>query len=45
MPEMSAAQVTAEVLKAMPDYDLIILNFANPDMVGHTGVVTAGSRP
>jgi len=43
-PEMSAAEVTAEVLKAMPDYDLIILNFANPDMVGHTGVVSAGIK-
>ena len=43
-PEMSAAGVTAEVLKALPNYDLIILNFANPDMVGHTGVVKAGIK-
>ena len=28
----------------MADYDLIILNFANPDMVGHTGVVEAGIK-
>ena len=28
----------------MKDYDLIILNFANPDMVGHTGVVEAGIK-
>jgi 2,3-bisphosphoglycerate-independent phosphoglycerate mutase len=28
----------------MGDYDLIILNFANPDMVGHTGVVEAGIK-
>jgi 2,3-bisphosphoglycerate-independent phosphoglycerate mutase len=28
----------------MEDYDLIILNFANPDMVGHTGVVEAGIK-
>ena len=26
------------------NYDLIILNFANPDMVGHTGVVAAGIK-
>jgi 2,3-bisphosphoglycerate-independent phosphoglycerate mutase len=43
-PEMSALQVTEEVLSSMPDYDLIILNFANPDMVGHTGVVEAGIK-
>jgi 2,3-bisphosphoglycerate-independent phosphoglycerate mutase len=41
---MSAHEVTAEVLARMKDYDLIILNFANPDMVGHTGVVEAGIK-
>ncbi len=41
-PEMSAAEVTAEVVSRLKNYDLIILNFANPDMVGHTGVVQAG---
>jgi 2,3-bisphosphoglycerate-independent phosphoglycerate mutase len=41
-PEMSAREVTAEVLARVGKYDLIILNFANPDMVGHTGVVAAG---
>jgi 2,3-bisphosphoglycerate-independent phosphoglycerate mutase len=41
-PTMSAAQVTEEVLSRLDRYDLIILNFANPDMVGHTGVVEAG---
>jgi 2,3-bisphosphoglycerate-independent phosphoglycerate mutase len=41
-PEMSAPGVTDEVLGRMANYDLIILNFANPDMVGHTGVVSAG---
>ncbi len=41
-PEMSAPEVCKEVLQALPNYDLIILNFANPDMVGHTGVVAAG---
>ena len=40
-PEMSAREVTDEVLARMADYDLIILNFANPDMVGHTGNIKA----
>ncbi len=43
-PEMSAVQVTNEMLSRLPEYDLIILNYANPDMVGHTGVVEAGVR-
>lgn len=42
-PEMSAMEVKDEVLNrlSMDKYDLIILNFANPDMVGHTGIVSA----
>lgn len=42
-PEMSAHQVTDEVLKQIQRdiYDVIILNFANADMVGHTGVIPA----
>jgi 2,3-bisphosphoglycerate-independent phosphoglycerate mutase len=43
-PEMSAREVTGEVLARMANYDLIILNFANPDMVGHTGVLDAGIK-
>ena len=43
-PEMSAPEVTAKVVEALPNYDLVILNFANPDMVGHTGVVKAGIK-
>ena len=43
-PEMSAFEVTDEVLALMANYDLIVLNFANPDMVGHTGVVKAGIK-
>ena len=43
-PEMSAPEVTDEVIARIADYDLIILNFANPDMVGHTGVVEAGVK-
>src|SRR5438046_809663 len=43
-PEMSAVQVTDEVCARMANYHLIILNFANPDMFGHTGVVEAGIK-
>jgi 2,3-bisphosphoglycerate-independent phosphoglycerate mutase len=43
-PEMSAFEVTDELLKRIDKFDLIILNFANPDMVGHTGVVEAGIK-
>jgi 2,3-bisphosphoglycerate-independent phosphoglycerate mutase len=43
-PEMSAPEVMKTVVEALPDYDLVILNFANPDMVGHTGVVEAGVK-
>ena len=38
-PEMSAGEVTESVLEHLPDNDLVILNYANPDMVGHTGVL------
>ncbi|HLX62559.1 MAG TPA: 2,3-bisphosphoglycerate-independent phosphoglycerate mutase [Planctomycetota bacterium] len=42
-PEMSAPELTAKALDAIRSkkYDLIILNFANGDMVGHTGVESA----
>jgi 2,3-bisphosphoglycerate-independent phosphoglycerate mutase len=43
-PEMSALEVTDEVLSRLSRYDLIILNFANPDMVGHSGIVAAGVK-
>ena len=37
-PEMSIVDVTKQVLKCIDkDYDFILVNFANPDMVGHTG--------
>jgi 2,3-bisphosphoglycerate-independent phosphoglycerate mutase len=38
-PEMSAAEITAEAVKAMASdrFGAIVLNFANADMVGHTG--------
>ncbi len=43
-PEMSAAEVTATVVESLPNYDLVILNYANPDMVGHTGVPEAAVK-
>ncbi len=45
-PEMSAYLVTEELLKRLDSgiYDMIILNYANPDMVGHTGVFEAAKK-
>ena len=45
-PEMSAPEVTEKVLEAMNSkkYDAIILNYANPDMVGHTGNLDAAIK-
>ena len=47
-PQMSAVEVTGKLLDALAEgeasgtpYDLVILNFANGDMVGHTGVMAA----
>jgi 2,3-bisphosphoglycerate-independent phosphoglycerate mutase len=40
-PEMSALAVTDTLLAKLPEYDIVILNYANPDMVGHTGVLSA----
>jgi len=45
-PEMSAIEVKDELVKAIKskEYDLIIINFANPDMVGHTGIEEAAIK-
>ena len=45
-PEMCANQVTSKVIEAINKdiYDMIILNFANADMVGHTGVMDAAIK-
>ena len=42
-PEMSAPELTDKAVAAIDSakYDLIVLNFANPDMVGHTGSLPA----
>lgn len=45
-PEMSAEEVTQALLAELgkDKFDVIILNFANPDMVGHTGVLAAAIK-
>ncbi|MBJ6751722.1 2,3-bisphosphoglycerate-independent phosphoglycerate mutase [Geomonas anaerohicana] len=45
-PEMSAYLVTEELMKRLDEdkYDVIILNFANADMVGHTGIFSAAVK-
>ena len=45
-PEMSACEVTEKVLAAIDEdkYAFILLNFTNPDMVGHTGVFDAAVK-
>ena len=45
-PEMSAPELTDKAVEAIDSgkYDLIVLNFANPDMVGHTGSLPAAIK-
>jgi 2,3-bisphosphoglycerate-independent phosphoglycerate mutase len=45
-PEMSAYEITETVLSKLREkiYDFFLINFANPDMVGHTGVLKAGIK-
>jgi 2,3-bisphosphoglycerate-independent phosphoglycerate mutase len=45
-PEMSAPELTDKAVAAIESgkYDLIVLNYANPDMVGHTGVLAAAIK-
>ena len=45
-PEMSAPELTDRAVEAIDSqkYDLIVMNFANPDMVGHTGSLPAAIR-
>ena len=47
-PEMSAVELTDQLVQAIRSskYDVIICNYANPDMVGHTGSIPAAvARP
>jgi len=45
-PEMSADEVTQSLLKALDEqvYDFVVVNYANADMVGHTGVYEAAEK-
>ncbi|KAA0681940.1 2,3-bisphosphoglycerate-independent phosphoglycerate mutase [Roseomonas genomospecies 6] len=45
-PEMSAAEMTDKVVAAVDSgtYDLIVINYANPDMVGHSGILSAAIK-
>jgi 2,3-bisphosphoglycerate-independent phosphoglycerate mutase len=45
-PEMSAPELTDKAVEVISSgkYDLIVLNYANPDMVGHTGVLSAAIK-
>ena len=44
-PEMAAPEVSARLVQAIETgYDLIVVNYANPDMVGHTGSLPAAAR-
>ena len=43
-PEMSAPEVTEKALEVVGNVDVLILNFANCDMVGHTGVFDAAVK-
>ena len=43
-PEMSAYQVTEALEQRLDQYDVVILNYANCDMVGHTGVFEAAVK-
>ncbi len=46
LPQMSALELTQEVISRINsrEYDFILVNFANPDMVGHTGVIPAAIK-
>src|SRR5574344_585351 len=43
-PEMSAVEITDKLLEVLDKYDLVILNYANGDMVGHTGNLKAAIK-
>lgn len=43
-PEMSCNELTDKLLEVIDNYDVIILNYANGDMVGHTGILDASIK-
>lgn len=40
-PEMSAVEITDRLIEVVDNYDVVIVNYANGDMVGHTGIIPA----
>jgi len=43
-PEMSAEEVTRQLETRMCEFGFVLVNYANPDMVGHTGVLAAALK-
>ncbi|MHC1602732.1 MAG: 2,3-bisphosphoglycerate-independent phosphoglycerate mutase [Methermicoccaceae archaeon] len=43
-PEMSAYEITDAVVESMGKFDLVVMNYANCDMVGHTGIMEAAVK-
>ncbi|MFA6423325.1 MAG: 2,3-bisphosphoglycerate-independent phosphoglycerate mutase [Patescibacteria group bacterium] len=43
-PEMSAFEITNYAIKNLKHFDLILINYANVDMIGHTGNISAASK-
>ena len=43
-PEMSAQEITNKLINVIDKYDVVVLNYANGDMVGHTGKLTAAIK-
>lgn len=43
-PEMSSYEVTNTLIAKLPIFDVVMCNFANPDMVGHTGIYAAAVK-
>ena len=43
-PEMSAAEITDNVMRRLAKYDVIIINYPNGDMIGHTGIMSAAIK-
>ncbi len=41
VPEMSAVEITDKLIGVIDNYDVVIVNYANGDMVGHTGIIPA----
>jgi 2,3-bisphosphoglycerate-independent phosphoglycerate mutase len=43
-PEMSCNEITDRLLEVIDNYDVVILNYANGDMLGHTGIMEAAIK-